>query len=41
MSLVDFIMILNAAAIAAAVPPGSSGWDDSDAWNDDENWIDE
>ena len=26
MGLIDFIMMLNAAAIAAAAPPGTSGW---------------
>lgn len=41
MGLVDFIMMLNAAAIAAAVPPGTSGWDDDQQWDDTEEWLDD
>ena len=41
MGLIDFIMMLNAAAIGAAQPPGTSAWDDTEDWDDTEQWIDD
>ena len=41
MGLIDFIMMLNTAAIEAAVPPGTSGWGDDEEWMDSDEWLDE
>jgi hypothetical protein len=41
MGLVDFILMINTTAIEAAIPPGTSAWDNDEAWDNNEEWINE